>query len=55
MFYRAQDGHPLPHNPFKAIVSPRPIAWISTRDGNGVDNLAPKATRELRPPSLAKT
>ena len=41
MFYRAQDGHPLPHNPFKAIVSPRPIAWISTRDGNGVDNLAP--------------
>ena len=40
MFYHPQDGHGLPHNPFKAIVSPRPIGWISTRAGSG-DNLAP--------------
>ncbi len=40
MFYQPSDGHGLRHNPFKAIVSPRPIAWISTRAGHG-DNLAP--------------
>lgn len=41
MFYRPADGHGLPHNPFNAIVTPRPIGWISTRDGQGRDNLAP--------------
>ncbi|MCZ4367734.1 flavin reductase family protein [Sulfitobacter dubius] len=41
MFYRPVDGHGLPHNPFNAIVSPRPIGWISSRDGQGRDNLAP--------------
>ncbi|MCT4555502.1 MAG: flavin reductase family protein [Pelagimonas sp.] len=40
MFYRPEDGHGLPHNPFNAIVSPRPIGWISTRGSTG-DNLAP--------------
>ncbi len=40
MFYRPEDGHGLPHNPFNAIVSPRPIGWISTRAEMG-DNLAP--------------
>jgi flavin reductase (DIM6/NTAB) family NADH-FMN oxidoreductase RutF len=40
MFYKPEDGHGLPHNPFKAVVSPRPIAWISTRSKHG-DNLAP--------------
>lgn len=40
MFYRPADGHGLPHSPFSAIVSPRPIAWVSTRAGSG-DNLAP--------------
>jgi len=40
MFYRPEDGHGLPHNPFNAIVSPRPIGWISTRGSMG-DNLAP--------------
>ncbi len=29
MFYRPGiDDHDLPHSPFKAIVSPRPIGWI---------------------------
>ncbi len=41
MFYRVEDGHGLPHDPFKALVSPRPIGWISTRDSAGRDNLAP--------------
>ncbi|TDX29272.1 flavin reductase family protein [Rhodovulum visakhapatnamense] len=41
MFYRPEVGHGLPHNPFGAIVAPRPIGWISTRDGAGRDNLAP--------------
>ena len=40
MFYEPKDGHGLPHNPFNAVVTPRPIGWISTRAG-GLDNLAP--------------
>ena len=40
MFYRPEEGHGLPRNPFSAIVAPRPIAWISTRSDRG-DNLAP--------------
>ena len=41
MFYRPENGHGLPHNPFNALITPRPIAWISTRDAKGNDNLAP--------------
>ena len=41
MFYRPEDGHGLPHNPFNAIVTPRPIGWISTRHSDGTENLAP--------------
>ena len=41
MFYRPEDGHGLPHNPFNAIVTPRPIGWIATRDADGSENLAP--------------
>lgn len=40
MFYRPEDGHGLPHNPFNAIVTPRPIGWISSTGAQG-DNLAP--------------
>ncbi|MEM6275394.1 MAG: flavin reductase family protein [Pseudomonadota bacterium] len=40
MFYRPEDGHSLPHNPFNAIITPRPIGWISSRGRQG-DNLAP--------------
>jgi flavin reductase (DIM6/NTAB) family NADH-FMN oxidoreductase RutF len=40
MFYRPEAGHGLPHNPFNAIIAPRPIGWISTRGSMG-DNLAP--------------
>jgi flavin reductase (DIM6/NTAB) family NADH-FMN oxidoreductase RutF len=41
MFYRPEDGHGLPHNPFNALIVPRPIGWISTRGADGRDNLAP--------------
>ena len=41
MFYRPGDGHGLPRNPFKAIVTPRPIGWISSRDVDGAENIAP--------------
>lgn len=41
MFYEPKNGHGLPYNPFKAIVAPRPIAWVSTLSEEGVPNLAP--------------
>jgi len=41
MFYRPEDGHGLKHSPFKAIVAPRPIGWISSISADGVANLAP--------------
>jgi len=42
MFYEtATNRHGLPHDPFKAIVAPRPIGWISTRSKAGAVNLAP--------------
>tara|TARA_Y100001960_G_C14591363_1_gene785851 strand:+ start:107 stop:715 length:609 start_codon:yes stop_codon:yes gene_type:complete len=41
MFYKPIDGHGLPYNPFNALIIPRPIGWISTRNGKGQDNLAP--------------
>lgn len=40
-FYQPREGHGLPHDPFNAIVGPRPIGWISTRSRAGVNNLAP--------------
>jgi flavin reductase (DIM6/NTAB) family NADH-FMN oxidoreductase RutF len=40
-FYRTEDGHGLPHDPFNAIVGPRPIGWISTAGQDGRFNLAP--------------
>jgi flavin reductase (DIM6/NTAB) family NADH-FMN oxidoreductase RutF len=40
-FYQPKDGHGLKHDPFNAIVGPRPIGWISSRDAKGNVNLAP--------------
>ena len=47
MFYRPEDGHGLPHNPFNAIVTPRPIGWISTRGATGrtISRPIPSSTR----------
>ncbi|MEX4008153.1 MAG: flavin reductase family protein [Neoaquamicrobium sediminum] len=41
MFYEPSKGHGLPHDPFKAIVAPRPIGWISSLGADGSLNLAP--------------
>ena len=40
-FYEPAKGHGLKHDPFNAIVAPRPIGWISSRDAKGHVNLAP--------------
>lgn len=40
-FYEPAKGHGLPHDPFNALVAPRPIGWISSHDGQGTLNLAP--------------
>lgn len=42
MFYEtSKKDHGLPHDPFKAIVAPRPIGWISSMSASGEINLAP--------------
>lgn len=43
MFFKPGEHKPqgLPHNPFKALVAPRPIGWITTLDSAGTVNLAP--------------
>lgn len=40
-FYEPGEGHGLPHDPFKAILAPRVIGWISTCNAKGQANLAP--------------
>jgi flavin reductase (DIM6/NTAB) family NADH-FMN oxidoreductase RutF len=54
-FYRPAEGHRLPHDPFNAIVAPRPIGWISTLSRTGVRNLAPYSffnAYNYRPPII---
>ena len=43
IFYepQARDRTLLPHDPFKALISPRPVGWISTMSPEGEVNLAP--------------
>jgi flavin reductase (DIM6/NTAB) family NADH-FMN oxidoreductase RutF len=58
IFYEPErrDRALLPHDPFKSLVAPRPIGWISTRGADGAVNLAPysffNAVAEA-PPMLA--
>lgn len=40
-YYRPSEGHGLPHDPFNAIVGPRPIGWIASKGADGSVNLAP--------------
>lgn len=40
-YYDPAQGHGLPHDPFKAILAPRVIGWISSQDAEGRVNLAP--------------
>lgn len=58
LFYepRARDKTILPHDPFKAIVAPRPIGWVTTRSAKGAINLAPYSFFNAfadRPPLIA--
>lgn len=46
----------LPHDPFKALIAPRPIGWVSTRSASGAVNLAPYSFFNSfadRPPIIA--
>jgi len=36
-----ENNHGLKHDPFKALIAPRPIGWISTIGADGICNLAP--------------
>ena len=55
MYYKAGKHKEagLPYSPFKALVAPRPIGWISTQSTDGIANLAPysffNAISELPP------
>jgi flavin reductase (DIM6/NTAB) family NADH-FMN oxidoreductase RutF len=40
-FYEPRSGHGLAHDPLNAIVAPRPIGWVSSRNAAGALNLAP--------------
>ena len=41
MFYEPKKGNPFKIDPFKSLVFPRPIGWISSISKNGIANLAP--------------
>jgi flavin reductase (DIM6/NTAB) family NADH-FMN oxidoreductase RutF len=54
-FYEPRQGHGLPHDPFNAIVGPRPIGWISSQSPDGILNLAPYSffnAINYRPPTI---
>lgn len=40
-YYEPKSGHRLAHDPFNAIVGPRPIGWVGTKGSDGSVNLAP--------------
>jgi flavin reductase (DIM6/NTAB) family NADH-FMN oxidoreductase RutF len=40
-YYEPASGHGLAHDPFNAIVGPRPIGWVATQGKDGSVNLAP--------------
>ena len=41
IYSTALQDHGLPHDPFKAIVTPRPIGWITALNAKGEVNLSP--------------
>jgi flavin reductase (DIM6/NTAB) family NADH-FMN oxidoreductase RutF len=58
LFYEPheRDRAVLPHDPFKAIVAPRPIGWVSSLGLDGELNLAPYSFFNAvcdRPPMIA--
>jgi flavin reductase (DIM6/NTAB) family NADH-FMN oxidoreductase RutF len=58
VFYEPQSRNKslLPHDPFKALIAPRPIGWVTTMGASGAINLAPYSFFNAicdRPPILA--
>ena len=58
LFYEPakRDKGLLPHDPFKALIAPRPIGWVTTRSKAGTINLAPYSFFNAfadRPPIIA--
>ena len=56
MFYETKDHHGLKHNPFKSLVVPRPIGWVSSMAADGTVNLAPYSffnAMAANPPAVA--
>jgi len=54
--YEPANGHGLRHDPFNAIIAPRPIGWMSTMGAKGNLNLAPYSffnAFNYKPPILA--
>ena len=47
MFYEPKKGSPFKIDPFKSLIFPRPIGWISSIGKNGVSNLADLFTKIL--------
>src|SRR3954463_14226252 len=46
MFYESNPkAHGLAHDPFKALVAPRPIGWITAMSAKGEVNLSPQGSR----------
>ena len=41
MFYEPKKGIPFDIDPFKSLIFPRPIGWISSVNKKGIANLAP--------------
>ena len=41
MFYEPKRGIPFDIDPFKSLIFPRPIGWISSVNKKGIANLAP--------------
>ena len=57
MFYEPKKGNPFKIDPFKSLIFPRPIGWISSISKNGVANLAPYSYFNAvadEPPALLK-
>ena len=42
MYYDSiENKHGLKYDPFKALIAPRPIGWVSSLSSDGICNLAP--------------
>ena len=54
-YYEPAKGHGLRHDPFNAIIAPRPIGWISSRDCKGNDLADPMTSSMVVRVGLCQT